>query len=160
MDQGTVAFDEDKVKRNSEGAYSFTISSYIHERLQRHILILKKLVDRSTTKQRWIISAVQEKLTRDASKTLIPKADTLTVKLDEELEASLLKRIEFIKKFRFSFSKKQWLVEAILEKLDKDEAEIEKKALGSQLNRESTHNSEDKAREVSRDSDGIQITLV
>lgn len=137
MDSKTVTLDKNELTCTSEGAYSFTISSYIHERLQRHIL-LRKLVDRSTTRQRWIIHAVQEKLAKDVKSPITPKANTLTVKIDDDLKESLLKRIEFIKQFRASYSKKQWLVEAILEKLDRDEAEIEKQALGSQQHNSSS----------------------
>lgn len=127
MDSDGITLDEIKSIDTSVGAYTVTISPHIHERLERHILILKKLIDRSATKQRWLIDSIREKLAKDASNQQVPKANTLNVKIDDELDKQVLKRIEFIKKFRFSYSKKQWLVDAVLEKLERDEKEVERK---------------------------------
>lgn len=118
--------------------YTIIISPYIYERLERHILILKKIIDRGMTKQRWLTSAIREKLEKDSSDTQLPKATTLTMKIEEELEKLMLQRIEYIKQFRFSYSKKQWLVDAIIDKLDRDEEEAEKKLSKTQQAQELT----------------------
>lgn len=111
------------------GTYHITISPHIHERLERHLLILKKLIDRGMTKQIWITSAIKEKLRKDSDKNQIPKASTLSVKIDQELDKLILERIEYVKKFRVSYSKKQWLVDAIIDKLDSEEQDAERKIL-------------------------------
>lgn len=107
--------------------YTVIISSHIYERLEKHITILKKLVDRSATKQRWIVDAIKEKLLNDANSTKPPKASTLNVKIESKYAKELAKRIEYIKKFRVTYSKKQWIVDAVIEKLDRDEKDVEKK---------------------------------
>lgn len=129
MNPDAITLDEIKSIETPVGGYSVTISPHIHDRLERHILILKKLIDRSATKQRWITSAIKEKLAAESNNQEVPKVNTLNVKIEEELDKQLISRIEFIKKFRFSYSKKQWLVDAVLEKLERDEKEVEKKML-------------------------------
>jgi 2-oxo-4-hydroxy-4-carboxy--5-ureidoimidazoline (OHCU) decarboxylase len=47
--------------------------------------------------------------------------------LDDQTLSNLEKRISFMKKFRRSFSKKQWIVEAISEKLERDLKELNEK---------------------------------
>ena len=127
MDSEPITLDDIKSIENSVGTYTVNISPHIHDRLERHILILKKLIDRSTTKQRWLIACIKEKLRNEADKKEVPKANTINVKIYEELDKQLIQRIEFIRKFRSSYSKKQWIVDAILEKLERDEKEVENK---------------------------------
>lgn len=128
MDFETLTAEELESIGNSI-PYTITISPHIYERLEKHITILKKLVDRSASKQRWIIEAIKEKLLNDEDSTQPPKATTLNVKIEENLCREVVERIEFIKKFRVSYSKKQWIVDAVLEKLDRDEKEVEKKMI-------------------------------
>ena len=128
MDTDTMSLEQSKA---TGVGYTFSISPHIYERLERHILILKKIIDRTTTKQRWITHSIKEKLVKEEASQLIPKATSLNVKLDEELEMELFKKVEFVKKFRTSYSKKQWLVDAVLEKLDRDEKGVEAKLLDS-----------------------------
>lgn len=127
MEKDTITLEQLKEMPTQVGSYTITISPHIHERLERHILILKKLVDRGMTKQRWVTSAIREKLEKDSSDEQLPKATTLSVKIEADLEKSIFQRIEYVKQFRFSYSKKQWLVDAIIDKLDREEAEAEKK---------------------------------
>jgi hypothetical protein len=123
IDVGEMPLEE------KQSAYSFTVSPHIHERLERHILILKKLIDRKTTKQGWMIDSIKEKLIKDANNNQLPKATCLNVKIGEKLENEIMQKVEFAKKFRFSYSKKQWLVDAVLEKLDREEMEVKGKLI-------------------------------
>ncbi len=117
------------VRSIEKSGYSVTISRHIHARLERHVLILKKLLDKGATKQNWMISAIKEKLARDLQDDSLPKATTITLKIDKELDEELNARVEFIKKFRQSYSRKQWIVDAVIEKLDLDERKVEEKFL-------------------------------
>lgn len=115
-------------------AYSFTVSQHIHERLDRHVFLLKKLIQRGASKQKWVVDAIKEKLTNDETKTSIPKANTIYVKIDDNLKIQMEKRIEFMKNFCSSYSKKRWLVDAVVEKLERDEKEVDMKL--SELNKD------------------------
>lgn len=130
MKKENITLEElQELLNTSASIYNLTISPHIHERLERHILILKKLIDRGMTKQTWITNAIKEKLKKDSENTQVPKASTLSVKIDEDLDKLILERIEYVKKFRFSYSKKQWLVDAILDQLDNEEQEAERTLL-------------------------------
>ena len=107
--------------------YTVTISPHIHDRIEQHIIYVKKLSDPNSTKQRWILHAVQEKLSREEKDQDIPKERRLNIKLDKVTSKKVLKRVDLIKKFRTSYSKKQWFVDALLEKLEQEEQEIKKK---------------------------------
>jgi hypothetical protein len=98
------------------------------------VFLLKKLIKRGASKQKWVEDAIREKLTNDETKTLIPKANTIYVKIDDNLKNQMEKRIEFMKNFCSSYSKKRWLVDAVVEKLERDEKEIDLKL--SKLNKE------------------------
>jgi hypothetical protein len=104
-----------------------TISPYILKKLNRHIDIYKSLIDKSTSKKTWVNKAVKEKLENDLKDEQIPKHTSLSVKIDKGLHVALMDRVNFIRKFRESYSKKQWIVEAVLEKLEREEKEVEKK---------------------------------
>jgi len=126
MHPDITSLNQSKSAETSSVGYTVNISPNIHERLEKHIFLLKKLIDTSLTKQRWLLHAIKEKLDNDAMDNSPPKPTTLHVKIDAEIDKKLLKRVEFIKKFRYSYSKKQWIVDAVLEKLDRDEKEVQK----------------------------------
>jgi hypothetical protein len=48
--------------------------------------------------------------------------------MGSHIDVRIEKRVEFIKKVRVSFSKKQWILEAIHERLDVEEKETKEKA--------------------------------
>lgn len=127
--------DFDKLLQNEldalEGAipYTIVISPHLYARLEKHITILKKIVDHTTTKQRWFTDAIKEKLLNDKDPASFPKATTLNVKIRNDLYQAIHARIEYIRKFRDTYSKKQWIVDAVLEKLERDENPVKLKML-------------------------------
>lgn len=132
MGRDTFSIEEIKaIKPPPVGGYTVTVNSHIHKRLERHILIIKKLIDRHATKQDWLVNAIREKMEKDITGQEIPTTHSITVKLDARLEQMILQRIEYIKKFKFSYSKKKWIIDAIVDKLDRDEEEVEKKLLNT-----------------------------
>lgn len=105
--------------------YTVTISPYLHNRLEQLILIAKISNPGRQTKQKWVLDAIKEKLAREEkSKEIIPERK-LNLKIDDSTFKKLKRRVELIKQFRTSYSKKQWIVDAILEKLEKDDHKIE-----------------------------------
>ena len=145
-----------EIKPMSSG-YAFTISPHIYSRLERHILILKKLIDRSTTKQRWLSNAIKEKLARDENNQQLPKATYLSVKIEKDTEKEIGKKIEFAKKFRFSYSKKQWIVDAILEKLDQEETEDKSKLLDLTQSQRDTYKQQNESLQTEIESLKLQL---
>lgn len=103
--------------------YSFKIGDHLHNKIENHIRIIKKLADRSCTRQRWITEAIKEKLDRETQNEIssIPKDKYFQIKVPPHINEKIEKKIDEMKSFRRSYSKKQLLVEAISEKLEREE---------------------------------------
>lgn len=72
------------------------------------------------------MQAFQEKLAHhDESSSGILHEKLIHFKLDEKLYKEIEGKVEMIKKFR-GFSKKQWMIEAIYEKLEREEEQVKK----------------------------------
>ncbi len=117
----------DTIKPSRQVTYSFTIGENLHKKVEKHIHMLKCLEDRSLSKQRWIVDAIKEKL--EFEESLGPdefsKERFLNAKIDDRLDSKVEKRVDFHKNFRKSYSKKSWILEAVHEKLDRDESLIQ-----------------------------------
>lgn len=103
--------------------FSLRINERFYNRLHNHIHLLKKLESRSHSKQRWIEDAVKEKL-ETAEKNEdnnIPKDKFLSFKIPEHLCKRMQQQIEHAKKFKISYSYTKWLLEAMLEKLERED---------------------------------------
>lgn len=107
-------------------SHSMNLEESVFNRIERHVSVLKHLDDHSLSKQRWILKAVKKKFEKEESMTPenIPKSKNIHYKLDESLAKKLEQHVEFIRKFRHSFSKKQWVLEAIFEMLEKEEEKV------------------------------------
>lgn len=111
---------DDDIQSESIINHSITIGDHLHKRIENHILLLKSLIDRNHTKQKWIITALLEKLKHDEN-NLPSKEKHLRFNVDPHLHNEISKKINYLKKFRKSYSKKQWFLEAIYEKLEREE---------------------------------------
>lgn len=100
--------------------YSVTIGDNLHLRIEKHVRLLKILEDKSHTKQKWILNAVKEKLKKECD-PLSSKDRHLQIKMDPKTHQLIEEQVNMIKKGRRSYSKKQLIVEAIFEQLDREE---------------------------------------
>lgn len=109
---------------------SIRIGERLYKRINKHVQLLKHL-KKTQNKQDWIEQAILEKLAKeeegDISESVSPEKH-LSFKIQSQIDAKIENRVEFIKKIRGSFSKKQWILEAVYEKLDLEEKETEKNA--------------------------------
>lgn len=105
--------------------FTIRISENLHKRFNQHINCLKH-VNRIKTKQNWIEDALREKLERDEKISYeILNEKLLRFKVNENLFLEIDNKVKIIKKFR-NYSKKQWILEAIYEKLDREEDPVKK----------------------------------
>jgi hypothetical protein len=110
--------------------YSIRIGERLYRRINRHIQLLKRL-NHIQNKQNWIEKAILEKLEREEEQSIaecISPEKHLSFKIHSQINVKIERSVEVIKKLRGNFSKKQWILEAIYEKLDMEEKEIEKKS--------------------------------
>ncbi|MGA8164358.1 MAG: hypothetical protein WB791_04945 [Waddliaceae bacterium] len=108
--------------------YTIRVNEHFFEKIDKQISILKYLEGQSQSKQRWIQEAVKEKIENEKEKDpqSIPMEKRLHFKLAKKDSEYISQRVSFVKKFRESFSQKQWLIEAIQEKLDREKIKTEK----------------------------------
>lgn len=119
----STLIDKSTEKQSILKPLSLRVEENIFERVDIHVRSLKHLNKQKINKKEWIAKAISEKLANETEIGInIPRAKQLNLKIDLALSEDLDKRVQFIKKFRESFTKKQWIVEAILEKLEREEA--------------------------------------
>ncbi len=118
--------DEETHDNSKLLGYSISLGETLHKRIEKHILLLKHHKDPNYTKQIWILDAFQEKLERDGSKEdpAMAKARLLHFKINSIVHEKIQKTVDVMKKSRRSYSKKQWFVEAISEKLEREEKKM------------------------------------
>lgn len=115
-----LKFADDRVIHN------VNIGEALHQKLNKHIKILKALDDRSTSKQTWLVKAFKNKLSSTDKELLItqPKQRKLSVKIDKKLCKEIDSNVETLKKFNTSYSKTKWILEAVQEQLEKESDKI------------------------------------
>ena len=102
---------------------ALSMGEQVYKKIDNHIRILQHSEQKNLTKRKWVADAIKEKLEREVeiNHNNIPKEKHLSFKIETVLHEEVEKRIELIRKFRRSFSKKQWILEALLEKIEKEE---------------------------------------
>lgn len=119
--------------------YSVVISESLCERLNQLVMILKNFDDKKISKQKWIELAIEEKIDRDKSLgDVIPIEKQLCIKIKKNTFLDLSRRVVKISKFRPSFSKKKYILEAVYEKLQRDEPKA-RELLNSAFDQEETN---------------------
>jgi predicted DNA-binding protein (MmcQ/YjbR family) len=105
-------------------SFSIRIAEHLHKRFSKHIEVLKYVKKSPKNKTSWIEEAFLEKLAaeRELNMHHIPDEKYLHFKISEAIFDEIEERVNIIKKFRY-FSKKQWMIEALYEKLEKEEQE-------------------------------------
>ncbi len=100
--------------------FSFTVSEKIYQKIDNHVRVLKQNDDEIKSKKTWIEKAVREKLKREKeiSPQNIPKEKYLSFKIEHDLGTEIERRVGMIRNFRDSYSKKAWILDAILEQMD------------------------------------------
>ena len=115
--------DDSSINENLK-QYSMTLNvgNNLYSRVKKHIHLLKRLKSQNFTLQRWIIDAIKEKLNSPEVNALTDqKENYIMFKLGKDLFDQVEQRVQLLKKVRRSYSKKQLIVEAIFEKLEKDD---------------------------------------
>lgn len=99
----------------------FKVGKSLYCRLGNHIRALKHL-GRHGSKNDWMVDAIREKLSRETETVKdIPEQKAVNISVDPALRQALEKRVHFIKKFIPKYSAKKWIIEALHEKLEKEE---------------------------------------
>lgn len=102
---------------------SFKIGEYVYERIERHIRRLKFQGQKDLKKKEWFTAALREKLEREKNQLdfeRVPQRKHILFPLDKDLHRELQSHLSMIKE-HCHYSSKELFLEAILEKLDREE---------------------------------------
>lgn len=108
--------------------FSFKVQDELARKIDKHLHLLKYLNHNRKSKQQWINEALVEKTKRDQESLSdsLAKEKQLTVRIDPRLNTKIEKNVDLIKCFKSGFSKKLWVIEAVEQKLMREEAEAKK----------------------------------
>lgn len=108
-------------------AHAIKIKAELDERISQHIRALKHL-EGKYSKKRWIQEAINEKLQNCKKKDMekVQSDRTLNFKISRHIHDEIDKIIRILKKLKISASKTDFFIEAIIEKLERDEENVRK----------------------------------
>lgn len=109
-------------------SFGFRVSEQLFGRIGKIINLLKYFEKNKITRRKWLEDAFKEKLAIEESQSddEIPPERNLNFVIDEELLNRIELRVNILKRFRTSYSKKKWVLEAVDAKLEKDERLLRK----------------------------------
>lgn len=113
----------------SEPKISFKLGAHISERIDMHLRSLKFLEKKDIKKKEWFAAAIKEKLQKEKKQPVlaqIPQRKHILFPLNEKLYQELQDHISLIKR-HCKYSSKELIIEAILEKLEREEHETKVK---------------------------------
>lgn len=114
----------DNQQKNKVQQYTVSISPLLHGKIEKHVFLLQKLLNSTHTKHDWLIEAIESKLSKEEHNKEISKEKRVTFRIDFLTKKKLEDRVRMIRRFRNSYSKRQWVLDAIQEKLDNEEEKI------------------------------------
>jgi hypothetical protein len=115
--------DNDYIKNSKAINYSLKIKSSLGKRIDSHVRALKYLEGSAYSKKRWIQDAITEKLKSWKTSDLeeIQPDCTLNFGISPIINEEITQIIMFLKKLKIKTSKTDFFLEAIYEKLSKEE---------------------------------------
>lgn len=100
--------------------YTVYVSSIFSSRIKNHVQKIRRAIDPTISDEEWVKEAISEKLKIEQKLKSVEKEKTLSIILDPELSDRLKNHLEVIKEKRNLTSKKQWILDAIDEKMDRE----------------------------------------
>lgn len=107
--------------------YTLTLTPKLQSKLEEHLEILKKLHHPEKKRQTWLVNAIHEKFSRETGSQNIHKCNHLNLRLSQTLTQKLNERLDEIAKSHPGYSKKQWILDAIEEKLEAEREIVQEK---------------------------------
>jgi hypothetical protein len=121
--------DKTEALQQREIGYCIEISNSLHEKISHHVELLKRLDDRGYSRRRWALEAIKEQLHEEehqVSDEDAQKKHVLSIAFPEHTHKRIEDKITAIKRFRKSYSKKKWILEALYSKLERDQQKLTK----------------------------------
>ncbi len=103
--------------------HSIKIGDALFKKIDNHIRTIQRLGKAQRNKGEWIQDAIKEKLekVKNLNVNSLPREKYLSVKLSKALSEELKRSVELLDRILNGYSKKKFILEAALEKLDREE---------------------------------------
>ena len=106
--------------------FRFSVDKKMHSTIETLVRFLSAHDSKRMTRQNFITTAIKEKLQKKNMEEMssLMKDRFFFVKLDSHINDEVSSIVETVRKYRTSYSKKQWVVEAIAEKIEEEEKKM------------------------------------
>ncbi len=105
--------------------YNLNISNQIYKKIEKIVAMRKVLGQENKTRKGFVLEAMKEKLSKHSDDQLLSNPyKTLRIEYDQEIEKQILKQVGWIKQRNGGHSKKKWILDAVLDKIDAEESKI------------------------------------
>ncbi len=112
---------------SSQINYAIPIENDLHNRIEKLIKLLNHSDDKKHTKQSWILDAFVKKLQKEEEPgPEISQNKHLRFAINQHLYEKIENKIKTVKKTRKGYTKNQWFIDAVNEKLEQDERRAKK----------------------------------
>jgi Arc/MetJ-type ribon-helix-helix transcriptional regulator len=114
---------------NRKKMVNLILPDKIHEKIEKLVSYRKFSDDNKYSKSDFLQQAINEKIDKERQdSTQLTKSDkSIFFKIDPTIYNQISKHVEIVKCYRNSFSNKRWMEDAVLEKIDRDEASYRSK---------------------------------
>lgn len=108
--------------------YAIKIKAELDKRISEHIYAIKQMQGKSYSKKKWVEEAIQEKLKEweNIDFETIKSDCTLNFIISQATDAKIIRIVEILKKLKIKSNKTDFILEAINEKLEKEEERVKK----------------------------------
>jgi|GEM_PF-3076495 len=114
----------DKSIHTKSTGYNVKISSNLDKRIKQHLLKRKAFPGMKGTKQDWLLQAVKDKLQKLERSEEIPIEKSITLYFDQNTLEQINDHVDLNKRLKHNYSKKKLIIEAINERLESEEKEL------------------------------------
>jgi len=121
QDIGTTAKEEIS---KSVHKINLILPDKVCEKVNHMVAYCKYFKDKKYSKSSFVLDAIQEKLERDLMdpKSVTQSDQSIFLKINPDSYDQISNQVELIRNFKASYSKKRWIEDAVLEKIENDES--------------------------------------
>lgn len=108
-------------------SYVVKIPESLFKRIDDHIMAINAIEQEKVRKNDWFEDAIQEKLnsTKKICPRNIKRERNLNIKLRPNISHEIDKHVSILKTIHTTYSKKKWILEAVYEKLEREEGAVD-----------------------------------
>ncbi|MFI5343136.1 MAG: hypothetical protein ACHQUC_02835 [Chlamydiales bacterium] len=118
---------ENQNSKNSDIVnYNVTLDVSIWDHIEKQVVLNKSTKDITFSKRRWILDSILEKLSNVAvTDVVIQKRKSISFAINKFIQKKIEKVISFYRKIDATYSKNQFFLDAITEKVEREKKQLD-----------------------------------